>query len=340
VLDAAYTQKASAFSGIQSIMKLLKIHRILKLLITLQSGQRYTVDDLAKMFSVTRRTVFRDMKLLQNINVPYFYDHKNGCYEIEPDFFLSCPNLSGQEAAALLLLAKAAKSLKFPFRSSALQAVIKIMSRLPENVRRYGTAAIRNITIEETFHHVKNPLLDRLFLHILNAITNRRTLEMSYYIPDERKCKIIQLAPYHLRYSGDMWYVIGKSEVDNVIGTFDFNRIRDVKPQDRYFFLEEEFDVDKYLGKAWSITPEGGFYNVKLKFAPEIANVVAATQWHRTQKTTYQSDGSVIIELYVDGLSEIKWWVLSYGDKVRVLEPKVLRETVATIAEKMVKLNQ
>jgi predicted DNA-binding transcriptional regulator YafY len=55
---------------------------------------------------------------------------------------------------------------------------------------------------------------------------------------------------------------------------------------------------------------------------------------------THNSDGSAIMEFHVDGLSEITWWVLGYGDQVRVLSPKSLRKRVLEIAENVVKINE
>jgi proteasome accessory factor B len=46
------------------------------------------------------------------------------------------------------------------------------------------------------------------------------------------------------------------------------------------------------------------------------------------------------VEFRVDGLSEITWWVLGYGDQVRVLSPKSLRMRVLEIAENVVKMNE
>jgi len=315
-----------------------RVTRIIKLLIALQSGRHYTVDDLAKMFSIARRTVFRDLKLLQSIGVAYFYDHKNQCYKIEPEFFMSCPNLSRQEALALLLLVKAAKNMNFPFKNSLLHAALKIQSSLPEETKRYCNAALHATSVIGP--QAKLLQLDTQFAQLIKAIAKRQTVEIRYYISHEQQCRTIQLDPYHLRYSENNWYVIGKLSVNNAIGTFGFNHIRTLKPICRFFFKDDKFDVDEYLGRAWSIKPEGRLYNVKLKFSSDIACDVAATQWHNTQTVAYDTDGSTVIEFRVDGLNEIKWWILSYGDKVQVLAPQILREMILEIAGKMVEMNQ
>ena len=86
--------------------------------------------------------------------------------------------------------------------------------------------------------------------------------------------------------------------------------------------------------------PEGRIYNIKLRFLPKVANNVAEVQWHSTQKVTYNSDGSAIMEFRVDGLGEISWWILGYGDQVQVLAPKALRKRIVEMAKNMVKLNE
>jgi predicted DNA-binding transcriptional regulator YafY len=49
-----------------------------QILTTLQAEKRYAVSDLAKILGISRRTIFRDLKELQTIGVPYHYDAKAG----------------------------------------------------------------------------------------------------------------------------------------------------------------------------------------------------------------------------------------------------------------------
>jgi predicted DNA-binding transcriptional regulator YafY len=46
------------------------------------------------------------------------------------------------------------------------------------------------------------------------------------------------------------------------------------------------------------------------------------------------------VEFCVDGLGEISWWILGYGDQVQVLAPKALREKVLETARNIIKLNE
>jgi proteasome accessory factor B len=249
-------------------------------------------------------------------------------------------NLSGQEALSLLLLAfKLRGHIHLPFKNSALLAALKIENNLSNEMRQYCNAALRYISIKAG-PQVTVDLLDKQFTQLLEAILEKRIVNIRYYLPYQRKSTVTDLNPYHLRHSDRTWYVIGKSIFHKRVCTFKLNQIKELNTLDKCFTEDKEFDINDYLDRAWSMTPEGRLYHVKLKFLPEVAHSVAEVQWHRTQAITFEDDGSAILEFRVDGLNEITWWVLGHGDKVQVLAPRVLRKRVAEIARNMLKSNE
>jgi proteasome accessory factor B len=84
--------------------------------------------------------------------------------------------------------------------------------------------------------------------------------------------------------------------------------------------------------------PEGREYRVRLHFSPKVAGNVAEVLWHETQEVAFNDDGSCEFRATVDGLGEILWWILGYGDEVRVVEPAALRKRIASRARAMADL--
>ena len=315
----------------------------MEILTTLQAGESYTVGDLSEMFGTSRRTIFRDMKELQAIGVPYHYDIKTGGYNIEPEFFLPPADLNLREALSLLLLAhKVSNQLQMPFKRSALQAALKIENNLPAEIKQYCKTALRNIsTGVNAWSPVRQTAqFDKIFAQLQEAIAKKRKVNICYYPFFESGVIKTELCPYRLFYNNQKWHVLGRSSLHNKVRTFELNCIRELKTTEEYFPGDENFDVSEYLGRAWSMVPEGRIYHVKLHFLPTVANNIADVKWHSTQKVTTNGDGSAIVEFRVDGLNEITWWILGYGDQVQVFSPKVLRERVLQVATNMIKLNQ
>ncbi len=321
-------------------MKTNRIGRLMKILTTLQTGKNYAVSDLAKIFGASRRTIFRDLKELQAIGVPYRYNPETGGYTVEPDFFLPPIDLNLQEALSLLLLAhKSAKQIQVPFKNSVLLAALKIENNLPLKIRQYCNAALKNISAKTTAQAPASSL-DSTFAQLQKAIHKKRKVNLIYNSLFEGQIIEVELCPYHLFYNQRAWYVLGYSNLHKSVRTFKLNRIKELKILDKCFTWDENFDLHEYFGRAWSMIPEGKLYHVKLRFLPKVANNVIEVQWHNTQEVTYNSDSSATIEFRVDGLGEITWWILGYGDQVQVLAPKALQKRVIEVARNVIRLNE
>ena len=320
-------------------MKASRITRVVRLLTTLQSGKNYTVEDLAEIFGKSRRTIFRDLKELQAIGVPYHYDPGNGGYQIDPEFFLPPIDLNLHEALSLLLVAhKARNQMQVPLGRSALLAALKIENNLPAKVRQYCNLSLQNISALPA-QLSPTDCLDRVFMDLHEAIRKNQKVAMEYDSIYDGKVISTDLSPYHLLFSRRAWYVLGNSSIHKSVRTFKINRILRLNPLGQCY-LEGEFDVDEHFGRAWSMIPEGRLYEVKLRFLPKVARNVAEVRWHSTQKSTWNDDGSVTIEFRVDGINEISWWVMGYGDQVEVLSPKALREKIVQTASNVLKLHE
>lgn len=321
-------------------MKTSRVSRVIQTLTALQSGQPYRADDLAKMSGTSRRMVFRDLNELRKIGVPCHFDGKSRCYIIGPEFFLPAPNLNAQEALGLLLLAyKGRNHIHFPFKDLVLRAALKIENNLPNEIKQYCSAALQNISIKADPQE-RLDLLNQTFAQLLDAILRKQIVNICYYSPLERKNIVTDLSPYHLTYNDYTWYVLGKTSLHKGVFALKLNQIKELKISDKCFIRDKEFNLSEYFGRAWSMMPEGRLYNVKVRFLPEVAHSVAEIQWHSTQTVSFEDDGSVIIEFRVDGLDEIIWWILSYGDRAQVLAPRVLRQKVIQIAQHTVKQNE
>lgn len=317
-----------------------RVRRIIRTLTALQSAQRYAACDLAKMFGTSRRTVFRDLKDLQEAGVPCCYDPKVRSYVIDPKFYLPAPNLSAKETLGLLLLVhKVRDHIHLPLKESALLAALKIENNLANRVKRFCSSALDKITIKGE-SQAKISSLDKIFVQLIEAILKKRVVNICYHLPRERKSVIFGLRPCHLFYNDHTWHVLGKSGAREGVRAFKFNRIMELHVLDKCFAEEKEFDIQKHIGRAWSMLPEGRLYHVKLRFLPEVANDVAEVQWHSTQTVVFEDDDSATVEFRVDGLREIIWWILSYGDRVQVLAPQILRRKIIEIAQDTVKQNK
>jgi predicted DNA-binding transcriptional regulator YafY len=304
-----------------------------------QSEQRSSIDELADALDVSRRTLFRDLRALQDAGIPCYFDRRRQIYKIDNGFFMPPANLTPEEAFGLLLFVRNAdRMLDLPYGEDARRAILKIESNLPANVREYCKQRLRDVSVHRARPKTRASI-DKRFKFLQEAIRQRRILEMTYNSKSDPAAITCKFSPFHLVYT-NCWYVMGKLEPRGTIQSIKFSDIQRMEPTSKCFVGEDPFDPTDHLGRAWSTVPEGKLYQVRLKFAPEIVPDVTAVEWHNTQHTTIEKDGSALVEFRVDGLSEISWWVVGFGDKVEVLAPVTLRQRIHEIAASMAKRNE
>lgn len=314
-----------------------RIYRLLRLVTLLQSGRRYTAGQLAEELQVSRRTVFRDLNALELAHIPYYYDPESKSYRISRHFFLSPVNLTLGEALSVLALAgRMEDDAAVPLLGEAVRAAAKIQSTLPPSVRDHvgtmlGQLAVR---IGPTADHEG---VEGWFDRLSGAIHRRRVCEVEYDSFFDRSIITRRLHPMELLFVHRAWYLRAWSETEQEVRTYKLIRIRALQVLEKEGFSppSQQGEASRRFGLAWSMIPEGIVYTVHLRFAPKVGGNVAEVQWHQTQQTEFREDGSLDFRVRVDGLGEITWWILGYGDQVQVISPKSLARRVAGVARKM-----
>ena len=314
-------------------MNVSKVHRLLRLITLLQTRRSYSAADLARELEVSKRTVYRDLNMLELAHIPYYFDPDTGGYRIRGYFFLPPINLTLTEALSMLAMTGRIEGAKnIPLLGHGARAAVKLEGALPHSIRDYVGSVLDKMRVS------LGPLadhegLDGMFDTLGRAIVDRRVCTLSYHSLHERKTIRLTIKPLKLLFMSRAWYLIAYSQMHKENRTFKLSRIAEITVTSRVFTKPRDVDLDSYFGNAWSMIPEGREYRVHLRFAPKVAKNVSEVRWHKTQETELGSDGWLDYRVTVDGLGEITWWILGYGDQVEVMAPAALRKAVVTVAK-------
>ncbi len=316
-------------------MNISRIHRLLRLITILQSGQAPSVNELAEELNISRRTLFRDLKILEAANIPYYHKHGTG-YHIARHFFLPPVSLTIPEILSLMVMGKEAQTLRDrPLKQPALDAIAKLSATVPEPIRTVCQELTASVTIDpgptasdegESLHYST----------CLRCIDERRVCRMQYKSPAESEPLECEIEPYALHFSTRAWYLLGRTDEYEQVRVFKLARMMELKPTDKKFHRPREFTVSSKLGKAWQLIPEGKEYDIELEFGPKVGTNVAEVRWHSSQKTRMLTDGRCRMSFRVDGIGEIAWWLCGYADQVTILKPAKLRQRVMEMLERAV----
>jgi len=316
-------------------MRVSRIYRLLQLITLLQSGRNYTPDELADELEVSKRTVFRDLNVLEMANIPYYFDSDRNGYRINGHFFLPPINLNLAEALSILALTGRIKGAnQLPLLNQASRAAMKLETALPNSVKQYVGSIIERIGLH-LGPLAKHEGLDGIFDDLVDATASKCICRITYHSFFEKSDIRTRIHPLRMVFFTRAWYVIAFSEMHKEVRTFKISRIENLSVCIDKFQPPKDFDGENYFGDAWQMIPEGKIHNVHIHFEPKVAGNVAEVLWHKSQKIEKNPDGSIEFRAKVDGLGEIGWWVLGYGDQAKVIKPAKLRNYIKSNAKAM-----
>lgn len=319
-------------------MSAMRTHRLIRLIRLLQADRGYDADALSKGMNVSRRTLFRDLTILKAAGVPFSYDKKTQRYHIGKDFFLPPINLTIGEALALMLVTrKIPQKRMHPDFTLAQEAALKLESAIPAQVRQHCGDLLEGVDVH--LWPTSDPeSVSHLLREISMAMQEHRKVGMRYDSYFERDIITVTLHPYRRAFIRRGWYVIGYSETHNEVRTFKLERIVALEVTDATFTPPDNFQLEDHFGNAWQMIRGDQRYHVRVRFAPKVAGNVEEVLWHKTQRIGHEDDGSILFEVTVDGLDEMSWWILGYGDQAEVLSPPELREMIGGRAQRMAEM--
>lgn len=310
------------------------LHRLLRIITLLQSGRAYDHHSLGNALNVHQRTLFRDLRKIREVGIDVTFDRKKGRFEIAGHCLLQPLQLDGEEAMALAALCRDfAASEQIAFTRPAARALSKILTQLPEDLRRDVEETTRRTVIHTEKGGGDADAYADVYESVQYAILHRRVLACEYESARAREHAEFFFEPYALFYSVRAWYAVGMHRAHGHVRSLKLSRFLRAQPGEEQFEMPRDFSLDAYLGNAWRMIRGTPQHHIELHFTPGIADTIAETNWHKTQETELQDDGSLILRCTVDGLDEIVWWILSMGPSCRVIKPPQLIERVRALAE-------
>jgi predicted DNA-binding transcriptional regulator YafY len=315
-------------------MKISNIWRLLRiLLIFSRKTSNVKAKELAQALEISVRQVYRDIECLKQASVPIYSD-KNG-FSLMPDFYMPKISLETPEILTLLILCSSIKSQKgTPYCELLTSACDKIMNALPDGLKKVFLNPAYDVMVDFGLDtKVDYRKIEELFSLIYEASIAKKQILISYYGIDKKDITERVVDPYAFKLNFGIWYLIGFCHLRAEMRTFRIDRIRQAEVLGAVFDIPANFNIDDYFRGSWGIIT-GPEYKVRLKFSSSLADFISECTWHPSQKLSKNKDGSLIAEFRVDGLSEIKTWVMGFGENVEVLEPFELKKDISRTLEK------
>jgi len=114
------------------------------------------------------------------------------------------------------------------------------------------------------------------------------------------------------------------------------HRIQNIELTEKHFDYPADYDFEKSYNQHFGIMSDDRF-EVVAKFSGYAATYVTERTWSPDQKITKHRSGGIRIIFSASSEPEVVSWILSFGDKAKLIKPKRLAEQIKAIAENVCK---
>ena len=313
-----------------------KLPRLIEELSLIGRSCGASVIELSRRFSVTKRTIYRDLDVLSQGGVPLHQDPDTHTYKLLTKTAIRPMTLTLDEASVLFHCVEGLCSANQPLRTLLRQAQDKLLDAVAPDLQQEFKSRPKVVDIQLISRLVScDP---KVYEPIYDAIVSRRRIHLHYYAKSHNETKERNFDPYIITWRGHAWYVIGFCHLEQDLKILRLDRISQVTVLDAPFEIPESFSLETFFAGSWNIE-QGKLTHVKLKASPEAAHLLRAETYHSSQQLEDLPDGSLLFSVTVQGTREISRFILGFGEGIEVLAPLSLRKHIREQARKILAKN-
>ena len=312
--------------------------KLLKAIDLFSKPEGTTINEMASHLGVDRRSVYRIIRVVEDIGFPVWTDkiptEKEKRWKLEESYLKKLPNmkipdinLTLTEVLSLFLL-KGGEGL---FKGTEIEKNIKSAFEklglfLPNNACDQ-LSKIKALFLSSTKFAKDYSGREAIIDHLIDAMLNTETCKIKYHSFYDDKIKKFKIDPLHFFENDGGLYLLVNTTSFSEIRTLAVERIQEITKTGSAFEYPKNFDPEKLIESAFDIV-YGDPVNIKIWFAADQARYIKERKWSKTQKIEEQDDGSIILSMETSGRWDVMRWALSYGADALVLEPEELKKDV------------
>ena len=172
---------------------------------------------------------------------------------------------------------------------------------------------------------------------LYKSITNKATLKIEYQSFKENEPKELTIHPYYLKQFNKRWFLFGLNDKDKLIYNLPLDRIKSITQSSKKYIENTTLDFKEYFEDivGVSFTPNEKPIKIRLSINKDVAPYILTKPIHGSQKRTESNTDDTVIEIEVIPNIELRQLILSYGDGLEVISPKIFRDEIKKVIDNM-----
>jgi len=308
-----------------------RIDRLHAILTHLQSKRKVTAQEMADRFSISLRTVYRDVKALDESGVPVIGEAGTG-YTIMEGYRLPPVMFTQEEASALLLGAKLAEqftdgSVKRHFQA----ALFKIKAVLRATDKEYVDSLTEHIEILSR-HSPDSDSPQQHLSSLQQAVVHKKLVQLQYHSTVKEETTSRKVEPIGLLHYGSAWHLIAWCRLRNDYRDFRLSRMLCVTLEETTFDPTAHPSIREYIDQ---IMAGSDLLEATVHFNKRVVKYMQEQKYLNGFVSEEDLGEVVSMKFLTSSLPYFGRWLLTYTDNVRVASPPELKVIMKELSEKI-----
>ncbi len=214
-----------------------QLSRLISILTLLKSKRLLTASELAKKYEVSVRTIYRDIRKLEDAGIPVYTIEGRG-YSLVDNYTVAPVQFTEKQANALITAQHVVSQSKdVSFVNDFNEAMIKIKSVFKTSVQQKSELLNDKIHV---FNWEYEEFSSDALSEIQLAITNFNLVEINYQKAEDPRISFRKIEPCAMYSTNNKWILIAWCHLRTDMRAFRIDRIRHFK------ILSDTFDDRKF----------------------------------------------------------------------------------------------
>lgn len=165
---------------------------------------------------------------------------------------------------------------------------------------------------------------------LLHAIKNRLQIKFTYQKFWEEELSQRLVEPYALKEFKNRWYIMAKDSKDNNIKSFALDRLTNLEITNLNYQYPDNYSIEQSYRYCFGIISPNDEepQDIILSFDPFQGKYIKTLPLHDTQQVLVDNDEEIKIKLKLCLTHDLVMELLSFGDNMKVIEPKSLADQI------------
>ncbi len=291
--------------------------RRLKILYMLQSGKKVTSRTLMDRFGISKRTVFRDIRVIQDLGVPLTHYPDMG-YGVLRDGMIPAIMFTFRELSVIMMgLSFVRSQVDQEMVRDAENVALKIRSSVPSSLQTQMNILESKTLVSPYIKNVNKRESGGDWFTLCSSFVEKRPVSFDYRNRKNQTSRRM-VDPHLLVHYTDHWNVIGYCHDRKSLRNFMLSKMKNIALKDEPYYKHHDFDIDDLLyGRAENNIP------VTIQIRQEKAFTLLTELPGKITSRIKQKD-HLQVTFLIDDLDFINDWLLRYGKHVSIRSPEIL----------------